>query len=122
MKYVEALNEFNPTTVYNGTSVFLAGGITGCPDWQMELAYMLQGSDLILLNPRRAKFPIDDPDAAYDQIVWEFQHLRKADVIAFWFPKEQIQPIALYELGAWLPSPKRVFVGVEHGYPRERDI
>ena len=122
MKYYEALTEYSPRTITDSTAVFLAGGITGCPDWQSELAYMLQKTNLTLLNPRRKNFPIEDPDASYDQIVWEFQHLRKADVISFWFPKEQIQPIALFELGAWLPSSKRLFVGVEHGYPREQDI
>jgi hypothetical protein len=46
-------------------------------------------------------FSMNDPTASKDQIQWEFEHLRKADTILFWFPKESICPIALYELGAW---------------------
>jgi hypothetical protein len=34
-------------------AVFLAGGITGCPDWQAELVRMLADVPVALLNPRR---------------------------------------------------------------------
>ena len=76
-----------------------------------------------VLNPRREKFPIDDLNAAPEQIKWEFEHLRKADLISFWFCKETIQPIALFELGAWSRSKKPpIVIGVESGYVRELDI
>ena len=104
-------------------SVFLAGGITGCPDWQKKLARELVLTNYAVLNPRRRPFPMGDPSATEQQITWEFQHLRKADVIAFWFCKESIQPIALFELGAWSKQKDpAVIVGVEHGYPRQVDI
>ena len=55
MRYIEA------PTVYTGPererSVFLAGGITGCPDWQSWMVTRLRPASLALLNPRRADFP-----------------------------------------------------------------
>ncbi len=40
--------------VYSGDNkaVFLAGGISNCPDWQQEMKRMLTPSDLVLFNPR----------------------------------------------------------------------
>lgn len=119
--YVESPHEW---TGY-GDSIFLAGGITGCPDWQGELYGMLWGIDpLVVINPRRRDFPIDDPEAADFQIKWEFRHLRRVDRIAFWFPKENRAgcPITLYELGAWSMTDKPLVVGVEPGYEREADV
>jgi len=120
MMYIEAPE--NLERALGHKSVFLAGGITDCPDWQQEMVQLLQDTDLILLNPRRADFPIHDPNAARGQIIWEYEHLRKADAILFWFPCETLCPIALYELGAWSISGKPIFVGVHPDYPRRQDV
>lgn len=117
--YVEA------PTVYTGDlpAVFLAGGITGCRDWQAQAYDQLADMPVAVLNPRRAHFPIDDPAAAGGQIAWEFEHLRRADVVLFWFPaSDTVQPIALYELGAHAASGKLIAVGVDAGYPRRIDV
>ena len=103
-------------------AIFLAGGITNCPNWQVEIVVLLKEHKITILNPRRKNFPIDDPNASRDQIRWEFNHLRKADVILFWFPKESICPIALYELGAWCMTDKTLFIGVHEDYKRRIDI
>jgi len=118
MKYIEAL------TTYNGNkkSLFLAGGITNCPDWQTVVAEWLKYEDIVLLNPRRKKFPINNPDAARKQIIWEYKHLRTASAILFWFPEETICPIVLYELGAWSMTGKPLFVGIHPNYLRKRDV
>jgi hypothetical protein len=119
MKYIEA------PEVYSGdkqNTLFLAGGITGCPNWQYSLTFSLETTNLSILNPRRKHFPIDDPTAASEQIKWEFDHLRKAEFISFWFPKESICPIALYELGAWSMTDKILFVGCHPEYQRRLDI
>ena len=105
-----------------GTSVFLAGGITRCPDWQQEMRRILADFDLVVLNPRRKNFPIHDPGAAEEQIAWEYTHLRAADAILFWFPCETICPIVLYELGAWSMTNKPIFVGVHPDYKRRQDV
>lgn len=103
-------------------AIFLAGGITNCPDWQQEMVGLLRETDLILLNPRRADFPIHDPTAAPKQIKWEFDYLREADGILFWFPYETLCPIVLYELGAWAMTDKPIFVGVHPDYKRRLDV
>lgn len=119
MKYVEAPQIYTGDA---GKTLFLAGGITNCPDWQADLVELLEDTDLTVFNPRRKHFPIDDPNAAHDQIKWEFDHLRKAASISFWFPKESICPIALYELGAWSMTEKPLFVGCHPEYQRRLDI
>lgn len=120
LRYVEA-----PTEWDGRNGVFLAGGITGCPDWQAELRGLVNPElPRTLLNPRRADFPIGDPNASETQVEWEWRHLRRATTILFWFPAENAAgcPIALYELGAWSMTDKRIAVGVEPGYVREADV
>jgi hypothetical protein len=120
MKYIES-----PTTYqyqFQYSSLYLAGGITGCPDWQQEIVHLLAKTNLVLLNPRRKQFPIDDPTTAESQIRWEYNHLRVADEILFWFPYETLCPIALYELGAWSMTDVPMYVGVHPDYQRRLDI
>jgi len=120
MRYIESPGEleYQPKHV----SLFLAGGITNCPDWQQEMRKLLCDTDLILLNPRRADFPIGDPSAAQQQITWEYQMLRRADIVLFWFPCETLCPIVLYELGAWSMTLKPICVGVHPEYQRLQDV
>ncbi|MEU5431117.1 nucleoside 2-deoxyribosyltransferase domain-containing protein [Streptomyces olivoreticuli] len=96
MRYVEAPEEFSGP----GPSVFLAGGITRCPDWQQAVVEELADLEVTVFNPRRKSFPLHDPDAEAVQVGWEYRHLRRADHVLFWFPSSSShQPIALYELG-----------------------
>jgi hypothetical protein len=120
MNYIEA-PRYVPLSP-SQQSLFLAGGITGCPDWQAEIAAGLADTSLVLLNPRRADFPIADPSAATAQITWEHAHLRLATAILFWFPCETLCPITLYELGAWSMTSKPLFVGVHGAYQRRQDV
>ncbi len=117
MNYVEC-----PHTAETSPSLFLAGGITGCPNWQAIVVEQLKETPLTLFNPRRQQFPIDDPTASTFQIRWEYDHLRKADAILFWFPCETLCPIVLYELGAWSMTSKPLFVGVHPQYQRRQDV
>lgn len=120
MQYIEAPNR---PAAFGHTRLFLAGGITGCPDWQDEMVRKLKDEpNLIILNPRRADFPIGDPRAAYEQIKWEHDMLRDASRISFWFPKETICPIVLYELGAWCMTSKVLYVGLDRDYKRRQDV
>lgn len=118
MKYIEA------PEVYTGQakSIFLAGGITNCPDWQSEMRNLLADTNVVLVNPRRKDFPIDDPSVAKKQIQWEHSHLRKAYAILFWFPKETLCPIVLYELGSWSMMNKPLFIGIHPEYKRKQDV
>jgi hypothetical protein len=118
MQYIEAPTEYSG----DSPALFLAGGISGTGDWQRDLTALLADSDLVVLNPRRRAFPMDDPNAADEQITWEFRHLRRAWAKAFWFPPPTLCPIALFELGACSASPGPLFVGVDPPYARKRDV
>jgi hypothetical protein len=118
MEYVEAPAEY----AGKGKSIFLAGSITGAPDWQGRLARLLADEEIVIFNPRRKDFPINNPNEAENQIGWEYRYLRKASAISFWFAKETLSPISLYELGAWLAADKPIFLGVDPRYQRGRDI
>lgn len=126
MIYVEAPEEWSPREYIphegGAYGVFLAGGITDCPDWQSELVGMLDDANVVLLNPRRQDFPIGDPDAAEEQIEWEHVHLRRAEALVFWFCAATLCPIVLYELGAWSMTAKPMVIGIEPGYERSGDV
>ena len=105
-------------------SVFLAGGITNCPNWQKSMVKLLENTDLVIFNPRRKNFPINDPNASEEQIKWEHKYLRIAGIISFWFCKETLCPIVLFELGRWSHYllQKVIFVGVHPYYKRIKDV
>ena len=107
----------------NRISVFLAGGITKCPDWQKEMEASLEHTDLILLNPRRdGEFDIYNPEWGVQQVEWEHHHLNMADIVLFWFPKEGMCMITLFELGKCLAGGKKVVIGCHPEYIREFDV
>jgi hypothetical protein len=111
-------------------SVFLAGGITDCPNWQSTVIEELKDTDLLIYNPRRDNFPREDPSEARNQVQWEYIHLTKiVDIISFWFSKgSSPQPIALYELGRYATiladngKKDRLVVGVDPDYSRREDV
>lgn len=115
-------------------SIFAGGGITNCPDWQLEFAELVNEklSELIatgaatnklsfasILNPRQIKFPIADPNASLAQITWEHNYLQCVKAISLWFPKDSEGPISLFETGKWMMHPKPLFLGIEPEYPRK---
>ena len=118
MLAIEAPNEFDGS----GPSLFLAGGVTGCLDWQTRLVDMLPQLGVTALNPRHHRFDVTDDSATVEQIEWEFRHLQRTSAIAFWFPAESICPIALFELGAWCERATPLFVGADARYVRRRDV
>lgn len=127
MKYVEAPNDIYSSDANSAVRLFLAGGITNCPNWQQELVEVLmtrfRGSNLVVYNPRRDNFPIDDPNASDEQITWEFDKLQHAHLVSFWFARGSLNPIVLYELGMWGNSRKRpMVVGCDPEYPRIQDV
>ena len=121
---VEAPNEVYSLENNRNRKVFLAGGITNCPDWQKELIEKLKDVDgVTLYNPRRADFPIGDPNAAEQQITWEFEKLKEADIIVFWFSRGSLNPIVLYELGMWGNSRAvTTVIGIDPEYERKQDV
>jgi hypothetical protein len=76
----------------------------------MAMVKLLKDTSLTLINPRRLDFDVENPDMEYEQIVWEHQNLEASDMISFWFPKETLCPITLFELGKYLKSNKKLFI------------
>lgn len=118
--------------------LFLAGGISGCPDWQAEALSLAAtwveqtGHRLTIANPRRSDGIPKVGQVAAQQIKWEYDHLARARVVLFYFPEGRpdangqlpIQPIALYELGKELgrrPS-DQIIIGADSGYVRRFDL
>lgn len=133
MKVITAPNEYSLKE--KEISVFLAGGITNCPKWQDDIINRLEWlstENLVVFNPRRDNFPINDKNAAYRQIEWEFNQLEKVDIFSIYFTSGiSDQPICMYELGRNLVKmqmrfPKdwenRIIISVEDGYKRKQDV
>lgn len=128
--------------IYNGTiddvRVFLAGGITNCSNWQDEVIGHLIEFDvwdldkLVIYNPRRKSFDINDPSEAVRQIEWEHRYLSQCDIFSMYFcNSESDQPICMYELGSYSRMMKdkymnkavnHLVIGCEHGYKRTLDV
>lgn len=102
--------------------LFIAGGITNCPDWQADLVELLKEEDLTVFNPSCKNFDVNDSSMETKQIKWEHERLNESNIVSFWFPSETLCPITLYELGKMSMTTKRVFIGVDPEYSRLNDI
>lgn len=127
-RYIEAPNYYEPTAE-DPPAVFLAGGITNCPPWHQDAVDYLRksGVSMVVLSPARKDFPIHDPAAGWEQVRWEQHHLHLPNMITLmWFPASDptltVQPIAMFELGQALGEKRRLVVGADPGYPRQRDV
>lgn len=126
-------------------TVFLAGGICGCENWQDDVIQILKEIDenerkegregldkLVLFNPRRESFPINDRMESRNQIKWEFDALERCNIFSMYFCSgDSDQPICMYELGKNLVRMQqryaidwygRIIVSVEDGYKRYGDV
>jgi len=118
MQYIEAIS----LETAKFPSVFLAGGISNCPNWQNEISQMIENFNITVFNPRRENFPIDDQNQSEIQIYWEFERLRQSDIILFWFSEGSLNPISLFEFGAALERNQKIFVGIHQNYQRKLDV
>lgn len=96
-------------------SVFLAGTIDNgtSENWQQqvidELGRLGLGEKIVVFNPRRDYWnPNSDTEALEKQILWEQEHLDKADLIVMIFKGNSKSPITLLELGLYAKSKKLV--------------
>jgi Nucleoside 2-deoxyribosyltransferase like len=121
MEYVECPDD-EATSLW--PKLFLAGGITGCPDWQAEVVTALRDVGVCVVNPRRKHFDVNDKAATPQQIKWEYEKMRDSQFLLFWFPAESLCPIALYELGRFnaLRPDSRVLIGTHPQYSRREDV
>lgn len=65
-----------------------------------------------------------EANAFIEQISWEFEKLKIADMIIFWFSRGSLNPIVLYELGMWGNSRNytQIIIGIDEGYERRQDV
>jgi hypothetical protein len=125
MELIQCPSTFTPSSRWERfEKMFLAGGITDCPDWQSEAVEKLsKHNKLVVFNPRRADFNVRDPNISDEQIEWEHKHLQMADIFWFWFPKETLCPITLFELGKIAAGGNRpMIVGAHPEYKRRIDV
>ena len=101
--------------------IFLAGGVTYSPNWQKEALEMLVDTDLVVANPRRDEIISAIGETARQQIIWEFENLKSAKVVLFWFPNAETI-ITFLELGKELARKSRIVVGTDPNYNRRFDI
>ena len=115
-----------PLSDQTNCSIFLAGGISNCPDWQEGVGKSLEeNTHATIYNPRRVDFDITAyEDVSRQQITWEFYALRMSKVNLFWFPCETVCPITLFELGSAIHRlhPGALMVGAHPDYSRRFDL
>jgi len=140
VRILTAPEAYTNTTSIRDFRIFLAGGITNCEDWQSEAIERFQGGDfakelerrwnrnIVLMNPRRPDFDIQDISQSDIQLQWEREMLEQADLVMFWFAKgltipQPVQPISLYELGKYTARKKdRLIIGSHPEYSRVYDV
>jgi hypothetical protein len=115
-----------PTFAYDKDVIFLAGGISNCPDWQSEIIKLIDIEKFDVINPRREGDLAKDGEDAKNQIIWEFVALKKATIVLFWFPEESLCPITLFEYGKELMRAAQnditLLVGCHENYQRKFDL
>jgi hypothetical protein len=133
-------NVFIPPAVGDivGPLVFLAGPITGAPDWQSKAIDLIRSADaeIFIASPRRAVEREGDftEDMYIEQVEWEHRHLARAaheGVTLFWLAKESrhvcersYAQTTRFELGEAVTVHRltgaKVVVGIERGFTNER--
>lgn len=107
--------------------IFLAGSIEmgKAVDWQKQVEQELDGTDVIIMNPRR-----DDWDSTWvqsrdnpqfrQQVEWELQCQERADLILMNFVAGLQAPITLLELGLFVKKP--LVVHCPEGFWRKGNV
>lgn len=113
--------------VFQSSSVFIAGGISDCPNWQAEMISIIDTDRYDVVNPRRDGGFDKIGSTAEAQIRWEFLALSHIESCVFWFPKETLCPITLFELGKMLEKARkdsiiRLAIGWHPEYARAFDL
>ncbi|KAF9698557.1 hypothetical protein EKO04_003568 [Ascochyta lentis] len=95
--------------------VILYGSIEPDPvnDWQTSLARSLKDLPVAIINPRcdawDSTWVEEISDLRFkEQVEWEMDYAKVADVIAFYFKPGTLTPIALLELGMYAGTGKTV--------------
>lgn len=111
----ESLSDFNQSW-----KVFLAGPIQGASDWQHNLPDL---ENVVWLSPRKPSYPVTNFNYT-EQVQWETDALRMANIVIFWIPKpaEEVggrsyAQTTRFELGENLARGKRIILGAYNEFP-----
>jgi len=110
--------------------IFLAGSIEmgKAEKWQDKLANDLKNEKIILFNPRRDDWDsswVQDPDPGtqfHQQVNWEIDHIRRADMVVFYFDPKTQSPITLMELGYCIGTNANIVVCCPKEYFRHGNV
>ena len=89
---------------------------------EANLGLATAGMLVVDVDGKRNRWMMDDPDAAQEQITWEYYALNGSDCVSFWFCRETICPIVLFELGACMERKQDFIVGMDPDYQRRQDV
>lgn len=128
MKEFKAPENYKSAITTDRKIIFLAGSVEmgKAEPWQERIANELKSTSLVLLNPRREDWDSswsqtkDDPRFS-EQVNWELDGIRDADVVAFYFDPNTASPITLLELGSCIHRKKAV-VCCPEGYFRKGNV
>lgn len=113
-------------------TIFMAGSIEmgKAENWQEKFKEAMKSLPVILLNPRR-----DDWDSSWEQsfgndkfreqVEWELEHIKSADLVVFYFDPDTMSPITLMELGTRVntnQSWENTIVCCPHGFWRKGNV
>lgn len=122
--HLKSPHDIHPAVLKSG--IFLAGGISNCPDWQQGVGDRIAAeTNAVAVNPRRTDFDMSAyEEISKQQIKWEYLALRMCSFNMFWFPCETLCPITLFELGSALERCQdgALFVGAHPEYQRRFDL
>ena len=100
--------------------VFLAGPIQGAPEWQYTLPEL---KNVVWLSPRTDKWLLNDFNHT-EQVQWETDALRMANIVIFWIPEEAehvegraYAQTTRFELGENMARGKRIILGAHKEFP-----
>lgn len=127
---------FSDLDAIPGIDLFLAGGISGCWNWQKPMAalishfleratpttWLIDNPPFVIASPRREAGLAMDGNGAVAQIEWEHKALASSYTKSYYFTRDTVQPIVLLELGKHLANPINMFIAIENGYQRKTDV
>lgn len=109
-------------------SVFLAGPTnpTGEPDWRETLTAALIDLPVVIYNPKRTDWDStwkeDFSDSRWaEQVEWELEMRRRADIVVVFFHRATLAPISLLEFGLSVHSGQAI-VCAQDGYAKRGNV
>ena len=125
IEIVQAPNKKPLENFNDNIKLFIAGGISNCPNWQNDLITKLTTEPLLkkyerikitIFNPRAKEIPEENT-----QIEWEYDRLKISDIVSFWFSEGSLNPITLFEYGSNFRN-KNIVVGCHPNYQKINNV